>query len=94
MRKLIYLLQILESWRSKRVLDTQKVDEVMAILDQRRQSIDASAEGDTDTGGAVIIVRCGTQHAVDLFFRRRGRHSIGQEVQLAFLRDPLLRFPI
>lgn len=38
-------------------MDTQKVDEVMAILDQRRQSIDASAEGDTDTGPAMLLPR-------------------------------------
>ncbi|KAH9918695.1 CTD kinase subunit gamma CTK3-domain-containing protein [Amylocystis lapponica] len=33
--------QILESWRSKRVLDPQKVDEVMAALDSRNASLEA-----------------------------------------------------
>ncbi|KZT04837.1 uncharacterized protein LAESUDRAFT_657250 [Laetiporus sulphureus 93-53] len=32
--------QILESWRTKRVLDPQKVDDVMATLDSRRTSLE------------------------------------------------------
>lgn len=32
--------QILESWRSKRVIDPQKVDDVMATLDSRRTSLE------------------------------------------------------
>ncbi|GBE80906.1 CTD kinase subunit gamma [Sparassis crispa] len=35
--------QILESWRSKRVLDPQKVDDVLATLDSRRASLESSA---------------------------------------------------
>lgn len=36
--------QILESWRSKRVLDPQKVDEAIAILDGRKASLEEPAE--------------------------------------------------
>ncbi|KAI8968829.1 CTD kinase subunit gamma CTK3-domain-containing protein [Trametes punicea] len=35
--------QILESWRSKRMVDPQKVDEVIASLDERRAAASASA---------------------------------------------------
>lgn len=38
------LLQILESWRSKRVIDPQKVDDVMAALDSREDGTDASED--------------------------------------------------
>ncbi|CCM06043.1 uncharacterized protein FIBRA_08289 [Fibroporia radiculosa] len=38
--------QILESWRSKRVLDPQKVDDVMATLDTRRASLEQEQQAD------------------------------------------------
>jgi len=41
--------QVLESWRSKRVLDPQKVDDVMATLDNRRASIESSGETSTSS---------------------------------------------
>ncbi|THH26356.1 hypothetical protein EUX98_g7833 [Antrodiella citrinella] len=36
--------QILESWRSKRVIDPQKVDDVMAALDSREDAKDAAED--------------------------------------------------
>ncbi|KAH7929564.1 hypothetical protein BV22DRAFT_1029421 [Leucogyrophana mollusca] len=41
--------QILESWRSKRVIDPQKVDDVMTILDARQPSLDTSGSNPTDS---------------------------------------------
>ncbi|KAI0782954.1 CTD kinase subunit gamma CTK3-domain-containing protein [Abortiporus biennis] len=36
--------QILESWRTKRVVDPQKVDEVLSILDRRKDAMDISSD--------------------------------------------------
>lgn len=44
---LIFMLlpsQILESWRSKRVIDPQKVDDVLACLDARQTSLEQAGD--------------------------------------------------
>lgn len=39
--------QILENWRSKRVIDPQKIDEVMAVLNSRTTTLESSSSGDS-----------------------------------------------
>ncbi|TCD65550.1 hypothetical protein EIP91_002514 [Steccherinum ochraceum] len=46
--------QILESWRNKRVIDPQKVDDVIVALEQRTDATDAPQEGATDSPMAAL----------------------------------------
>ncbi|OCH90584.1 hypothetical protein OBBRIDRAFT_776704 [Obba rivulosa] len=49
--------QILESWRSKRVLDPQKVDDAMATLDSRKAALELSADPTATRSSSTALPR-------------------------------------
>ncbi|EMD32892.1 hypothetical protein CERSUDRAFT_57744 [Gelatoporia subvermispora B] len=49
--------QILESWRSKRVLDPQKVDDAMATLDSRKAALELSADSTATRPSSAALPR-------------------------------------